>query len=385
MNAIIEKSGLQPETAAFIEGKFADISKQLSEWQSKATGFVVRDISQKDEMKQAREARLLIVNIRTSADKVREELKKDSLKFGNTVQSIYNDIEKQCKAIESHLKLQEDFEKNLIAAQIETLRVARESKISAYREFTIVGQNLGTLTDADFDKLFEGAKLQYEAKIAKEKEVEIKKIEFEKLVKQRQDRELVLLQIQGVKRNPNNTFTLECLDFKDASHLIDVKEILDCEESVFASFLQEFKSTEKSNGDFLEKERIEYEKLKVLLAIELADKNRLKKEKKEIEDKASAERELAAMNLINANKEQKQLLEKLTVLETQKNIKVGFVNGDGEIENIANSFDTFISIPKKDLQELIYKLEECHFESLTCGRLNENQAFIKLKEYAEIE
>jgi hypothetical protein len=170
MDKLIAQSGLQAETAQMIKDKFAPISEQLEKWDLMAKSFVVTDVTQKDEMKQARETRLLIVNIRTSAERIRKELKEDSLKFGNTVQSIYNDIEKQCKSIESHLKLQEDFEKNLIAAKIETLRIERESKIAEYREFTIFGQNLGTFTDADFEKTFEGAKLQYENKVAKDKQ-----------------------------------------------------------------------------------------------------------------------------------------------------------------------------------------------------------------------
>lgn len=70
-----------------------------------------------------------------------------------------------------------------------------------------------------------------------------------KITYQRQQREAVLLSIKGVKREDNQTFTLENLEYPHTSHIVDVKEILDCSDAVFLdTYLQEFKDTERENA-----------------------------------------------------------------------------------------------------------------------------------------
>lgn len=68
-----------------------------------------------------------------------------------------------------------------------------------------------------------------------------------KIVYQRKIRAEVLLSIDGVKWEDNMLFTLKSLDNIDNSHSIDAKEILDCNYEQFKNYLDEFKSTEKSN------------------------------------------------------------------------------------------------------------------------------------------
>ena len=50
------------------------IIEQLDGWEQKAMEIVVTNISQKDLMKKAREGRLIVKNVRVSADKLRKEL-----------------------------------------------------------------------------------------------------------------------------------------------------------------------------------------------------------------------------------------------------------------------------------------------------------------------
>ncbi len=72
-------------------------------------------------------------------------------------------------------------------------------------------------------------------------------LEGYQIVFQREKREAILLSITGVKRNDNQTFTLENVTYDYMSNVIDVKEILDCSEERFMGYFEEFKETERLN------------------------------------------------------------------------------------------------------------------------------------------
>lgn len=90
---IVAETGLEKETANMIVARFVQFMEQIAEWETKAKTLVVTDVAQIEEMRQAREARLILKNIRVDADKVRKELKEDSLRYGRAVQNVYNAIE----------------------------------------------------------------------------------------------------------------------------------------------------------------------------------------------------------------------------------------------------------------------------------------------------
>ena len=82
LNEIAKIQGLEEETSKKIIEKFQPFLAQINEWKEKAKELVVTDESQVEEMKQAREGRLMLVKVRTNADKIRKELKADSLAYG---------------------------------------------------------------------------------------------------------------------------------------------------------------------------------------------------------------------------------------------------------------------------------------------------------------
>lgn len=83
--------------------------------------------------------------------------------------------------------------------------------------------------------------------------------EFVGLIKQRKERERILLSIEGVKGNPNMTFSLECLEHPHTSNLIDRAKILDCDKKQFNNYLLEFQSTAECNAEFLKKQIDKFE------------------------------------------------------------------------------------------------------------------------------
>lgn len=166
---IVDEIGLEEESKKSITKSFAPFVAQLNEWTKKAKELVVTDASQTDLMKQARESRLMLKSIRVEANKVRKNLKEDSNRYGNAVQSVYNLIEQGIEPLESHLELQEKFIEIQRANQIATLQAQRSIELATYSEFVVYPHNLGELSEDDYTKLFNGAKLQYEAKLEREK------------------------------------------------------------------------------------------------------------------------------------------------------------------------------------------------------------------------
>ena len=220
--AVVQSSGLEAQTANYIQEKFSPFFEQAKEWKEKAEKLVVTDVSQKEEMKMARDARLTLRQVRISADKVRKNLKEDSIRYGKTVDGVYNIIESVVSPIEKHLEAQEKFEELYNQKVKAELREARMAVLSPYIQFVPYGIDFAAITEEDFEKIVSGAKLQKEhaekerlikakeeaeaaakrlaeqERLAKENEAAKKKLEAER--KQRQLLEEKLAAEQKAKR-----------------------------------------------------------------------------------------------------------------------------------------------------------------------------------------
>lgn len=162
-NLVITETSLDESIQKMLLDRFTPFLEQTAEWKEKAEALVVTDISQTREMKMAREGRLALREIRIKADKLRKELKEDSLLYGRAVQGVYNVIESNISPIEKYLERQEKFKEIREMKIREALRVERETILSDVREYAISSVNLGEITEDDFQKILSGAKLQKEA------------------------------------------------------------------------------------------------------------------------------------------------------------------------------------------------------------------------------
>ena len=200
MNAlleVVETSQLEPQTALSIKDKFLPFFEQAEQWRVKAESLVVTDASQTHEMKMAREARLALKNIRVNADKTRKELKEDSLRYGKAVQGVYNVIEYLIAPIEKHLQEQEDFIAIQEAKRKAELKSSREIELQPFAEFVPVGLNLGEMSDEDYVKILNVAKIQMQAKIEAERKAEEDRIAREKA--EAEERERIRLENERLK------------------------------------------------------------------------------------------------------------------------------------------------------------------------------------------
>jgi len=180
LTTVLSDAGLDQNSNAAILEKFAAFDAQASEWMAKAKTLVVTGADQKDEIKQAREARLALRKIRTEADKTRKELKAESLRYGKAVQGVYNFLEYKIKPIEDHLQSQEDFAKIAEQKRVDALRAERELLVNDLREFVGYGDDFGAMSQIAFDAVLASAK-QQRADQLKHKEEAKKKHEAEVL------------------------------------------------------------------------------------------------------------------------------------------------------------------------------------------------------------
>lgn len=194
----LQETGVAATTGSEIKTNFQPFFDQVNDWKEKAEALIVTDVEQTDLMKQAREGRLALKNIRVSADKKRKELKEDSLRYGKAVQGVYNLIEYAIKPLELHLEKQEKFAEIKEKERIDALRELRESEVEPLREFVPYGIDLGMMTDEDYNKLVDGAKLQIKAKKEAEAKAEAERIERER--KEAEEREAIRKENELLKK-----------------------------------------------------------------------------------------------------------------------------------------------------------------------------------------
>lgn len=213
----VESSGLENQTAATLKEKFLPFFEKAEEWKTKAEALIVTDASQTREMKMAREARLALKDIRVNADKVRKELKEDSLRYGKAVQGVYNVIESLVSPIETHLENQERFVEIQDAKRKEKIKEERHIELAPFQEFIPFGINLGEMTEEDYGKLLNGAKLKVQARIDAEKAAK------EKAIAEERERERIRIENEKLKAEAKKQQAILEAERKKADDILEAQ------------------------------------------------------------------------------------------------------------------------------------------------------------------
>jgi hypothetical protein len=100
---------LPPSMLSNIRDGFQDAFNQAESWREKALAIKVTSLADKDAMKQAREMRLALKNIRVDAEKRRKALKEDALVMGRAIDGVNNLLLAAIQPLERHLEEQEKF------------------------------------------------------------------------------------------------------------------------------------------------------------------------------------------------------------------------------------------------------------------------------------
>jgi len=232
---VVSETSVQQNVQLMLIERFTPFLNQAKEWKEKAESLVITDINQTREMKMAREARLALREIRINADKVRKELKEDSLNYGRAVQGVYNVIEAAILPIESHLENQEKFKELYELEKREKLRIEREIIIKDVREYIISNLNLGIISEEDFQKIYKGAILQKQDAEEAAMKAEADRIAKEKAEAEERERlqiENERLRIEAIEKENERKAELKRLEAKmqaERDKLIDEQKRLNIE------------------------------------------------------------------------------------------------------------------------------------------------------------
>lgn len=187
LEVIIQESGLEKSQGQVILENFASFIKEASEWEVKAKAINITDISQVQEMANAREARLALKSIRVNAENTRKMLKEKALREGKAIDGVANVIKALIVPLEEHLEAQEKFIENLEKEKKEKRDLEREMTLQKYTQ-DVNMYNFKEMSDEVFEKLVETVKLAWQAEQEAIKKVEEEKIELLRKEKEEQER-----------------------------------------------------------------------------------------------------------------------------------------------------------------------------------------------------
>lgn len=173
--------GIEESKATELIGNLPQIKGERQILEQMYEQVILLDIEDKNTSKKAKELRFKIKENRTKGIEVWHKTSKDFfLKGGQFVDAIKRleiavnqRMEENLEQIEKHFEIKEAKRKQ----ELSELRIA---ELELYSEFVPMGINFGELSDEEYLKIFNGSKLQYEAKLEADKKAEEQRIAQEK-------------------------------------------------------------------------------------------------------------------------------------------------------------------------------------------------------------
>lgn len=158
-----QEFGLEPKQANELIGNLPSIIEERKVFESQYEEIKALDIEDEKTAKKARALRLKIRDNRTKGLNVWHKTTKDFfLKGGQFVDAIKRKEIAVNERMESDLEQIEKYAEIKEQKRLDELENARLEKLEPYKEFVPFGANIRTISDEDFEKLFNGAKLQYD-------------------------------------------------------------------------------------------------------------------------------------------------------------------------------------------------------------------------------
>lgn len=131
-----EASQLPQEIVDDLQKNFNPLFDKAQEWKNKAESLTVTDESETEKMEEAKKARLELKKIRTNADKIRKDLKQESLLKGKAIDGMFNIIKYLVVPLEEHLEKQEKFVEIKEKERLDALEEKRREELLNYMEDT---------------------------------------------------------------------------------------------------------------------------------------------------------------------------------------------------------------------------------------------------------
>lgn len=152
---------LKPTPEQEAQLMFQNFLDKAAEWKQKAESIEVNSINDKAAMKEAKELRLALRQIRLDAGETKKELKADALKYTRAVDACYNQILEATKPVEAILEDKEKFAEREEAKRILELTQKRQQELAPYFLEDEEYPDLSKLDDTTFDLLLQGAKAKH--------------------------------------------------------------------------------------------------------------------------------------------------------------------------------------------------------------------------------
>lgn len=171
LTKIVEATGLDTSKVDKILEPFASNFQKAKKLVQESKDIVVTSEDQTKEMKEARENRLELKNLRVEVEKTRKGLKEQSLREGKAIDGIANIVKALVVPVEEHLEKQEKFAELKQAERAAATKADRTEKLMQYTS-DISLYNLDDMNDEQFESLLATLKAQHEARLAAEKKAE---------------------------------------------------------------------------------------------------------------------------------------------------------------------------------------------------------------------
>jgi len=242
-----------PEDKMMLLSKYKAYFDQLKAYEDTADSIIVNDVTDTEAMKIAGTARKELVKVRTGADKLRKELKANSLNYGRGVDAVYNVIETKTKAIEETLREKEEFKKRIKEAErAEKIRFRHQTLLQNGIDPELYNIELGT--DEQFEHLVKTSIIARDAEKARLEAEEKAKIEAERIAKETEEKARIEREENEKKiREENEKLRLEAQEReKVITAEREAREV-------------EAKKEREAQEEILRKERAEREKIEAEL------------------------------------------------------------------------------------------------------------------------
>lgn len=304
LQVIVQQNSLQPATAQSLQSSFAPIFAQARGVIEKSRGIVVTDTTQKLEMKMARACRLELKGIRVAGDKLRKELKDESLRVGRAIDGFNSILLHIVETEEKRLQAQEDFVEFKEAQRKAALKADREKVLAAIQVDPALYQ-LSDMSEETFQQLVEGTKLARAAEAERRRKEEADRIEREAKAAAEQER----------IRQENERLKREAAEKAEADKLAKEKRHdLHCTRMAILGAEKLLSNGEVQDADFVESYGVQTEDEFMVIITRLrerqADQKRLADERAEAQRKLKEAEEKAAAEKARVEAERKAAEEK---------------------------------------------------------------------------
>lgn len=299
-----------PSKRADLPAIWQDYRTQLAKIEETARIVVVTDVSQKAEMKLARDTRLTLKNLRVAIEKRRKELGEEALRAKQGIDRDAKALADAIEPLEARLLEQEQFAERAEQKRLDDLAADRVAKLGQFTDVSAYRPNaLAAMTEDAFALLLSGAENAHKAKLEAAAKAEQERITKEKA--EAEERERVRLENERLKaeaaereaalKAERERVAAEQKAAAEAARkereAIEARAKAEREAAEARAAEERRKAAEALAAEKKERERIEAEKAKELAverakaeAARKAAEEKARKEREEAEAKAAEER-----------------------------------------------------------------------------------------------